>query len=251
MMSAARPLPIRLRDVVAGEVTKLVTSPYMLIMVMVATCANLALAVVAASGVGFYTQPDQIEPVSVSSFGMVMFAPVYAFLALPVYAAAGEYRGEQIRMTLLAVPNRRALMAGKTAGMLAVVVVATAIAVIPARLIIDIPADLGVSGALLDIARWAAVYLLMSAIAFGLAGLLRSAIATLGILIAVPVVVGTGILQWPQVLRLLPDQAALSLLGTPGYDVTALPPAVAAATLVIWAGLCLTAYALALWRRDT
>ncbi|SDN36726.1 hypothetical protein SAMN05216355_102126 [Actinomyces ruminicola] len=91
----------------------------------------------------------------------------------------------------------------------------------------------------------------MSVIAFGLAGLLRSAIAALGILITVPIIVGTGILQWPQVLRLLPDQAALSLLGAPGYDVTALPPAAAALVLATWAGLCLAAYALALIRRDT
>ncbi|WP_136191964.1 ABC transporter [Actinomyces procaprae] len=249
-MSASTPPPIRRHDIVAGEVTKLVTSPSTLIMVVVATCANLVLAAVDVSGVGFYTQPDQIEPTSISSFGMVMFAPVYAFLVLPVYAAAGEHRGGQFRMTLLAVPNRRTLLVGKTAGMLVVVAVATAIAVIPARLIIDIPAGLGIGEALLDIARWATAYLLMSVIAFGLAGLLRSAIAAIGILVAVPVIVGTGILQWPQVLRLLPDQAALSLLGTPGYDVTALPPTTAALTLATWAGLCLATYALALCRRD-
>ncbi|WP_218961769.1 hypothetical protein [Actinomyces ruminis] len=107
-MSTARPLPIRRRDIVAGEVTKLVTAPSTLIMVAVATCANLVLAVVDVSGVGFYTHPDQVEPASISSFGMVMFAPVYAFLVLPVYAAAGEHRGGQLRMTLLAVPDRRA-----------------------------------------------------------------------------------------------------------------------------------------------
>ena len=44
--------------------------------------------------------------------------------------------------------------------------------------------------------------------------------------------------------------AALSLLGTPGYTVTALPAAAAALTLTIWAAVCLAAYAAALIRRD-
>jgi len=43
--------------------------------------------------------------------------------------------------------------------------------------------------------------------------------------------------------------AALSLLGTPGYTVTALPAAAAALTLTIWAAVCLAAYAAALIRR--
>ena len=68
--------------------------------------------------------------------------------------------------------------------------------------------------------------------------------------IATPVVVGTGILQWPRVLRFLPDQAALSLLGTPGYSVTALPTAAAALALTIWAAVCLAAYAATLIHRD-
>ena len=66
----------------------------------------------------------------------------------------------------------------------------------------------------------------------------------------ITLLVGTGILQWPRVLRFLPDQAALSLLGTPGYSVTALPAATAALTLTTWAAVCLAAYATALVCRD-
>ena len=88
------------------------------------------------------------------------------------------------------------------------------------------------------------------AIGFGLAGVLRGAIAPLGIMIALPIVVATGILQWPAGIRLLPDQTALSLVGTPGYDVTELPPGAAALVLIAWTILAVSAYGIALARRD-
>ena len=245
------PPPIRLRDTVAAEIIKTATAPSALIMLAVVLTANLVLAAIDVSSVGFYTHPGQGEPASISSFGAVMFAPVYAFLVVAAYAAAsGEYRGGQLRITLVAVPNRCSLLASKSAAMLIVAITGVAIALVPARLIIGICDHRGAAAILLDIARWSAAYLFMSTIAFGLAGVLRNSAAALGILIATPVVVGTGILQWPRVLRFLPDQAALSLLGTPGYTVTALPAAAAALTLTIWAAVCLAAYAAALIRRD-
>ena len=244
------PLPTCLRDTVTAEIIKMTTAPSARIMLAVALTANLALAAIDASPVGFYTHPGQREPASISSFGAVMLAPVYAFLVVAAHAAASEYRSGQLRITLVAMPNRRSLLAGKIAAMLIVATTGVVIALVPARLIIGISDHLGAGAILLDIARWAAAYLFMSTIAFGLAGLLRSSAAALGILITTPVVVGTGILQWPRVLRFLPDQAALSLLGTPGYSVTALPAATAALTLTTWAAVCLAAYATALVCRD-
>ena len=134
--------------------------------------------------------------------------------------------------------------------MLIVILIAAIIATVPARLVIGIAAGNGAGDLLLDCIRWVAAYVFMSVIAFGLAGILRSAIATLGIMIGLPIVIATGILQWPDGIRFLPDQAALSLVGTPGYDVTELPPAIAALTLLAWSIIATAAYASAVIRRD-
>ncbi|WP_017592994.1 hypothetical protein [Nocardiopsis potens] len=249
MSAAAAPPEIRRRDVIAAEAVKIATDPVAVALLAVAAAVNTLLAVIDASGTAFYTGGAR-GPSTLSSFGTLMLAPVYAFLVLPVHAAAGEYRGGQLRMSLAATPDRRVLLLGKTAAMIAAALAAAVAALAPARLIIGISAGLGAGGLLLDLGRWVAVYVLMSAIAFGLAGLLRSAIAPLGILITLPVVVATGALQWPAGLRFLPDQAALSLVGTPAYDVHQLPPGTAALALALWALLSLTGYGAALIRRD-
>lgn len=88
-------------------------------------------------------------------------------------------------------------------------------------------------------------------VAFGLSGLLRSSIAPLAILIASPMVVATGVLQWPEGIRFLPDQASMSLLGIPAYEVTELPPGIAFLTLLVWALVSIIAYWFSLVRRDS
>lgn len=240
---------IRQRDVLAAEVTKIITNPATILMLAITVAANLLLASIDASGVTFYTGSAQ-GPSSLSSFGIVMLVPIYAFLVLPVYAAASEYRGGQLRISLTATPDRGTFVLAKLAAMLGVVVVAAFVALVPARLVIGFADGLGAGELLLDAGAWIAVYLLMSLTAFGLAGILRSTIAPLGIMIALPIVVATGIIQWPAGIRFLPDQASLSLLGTPGYEVTELPPGIAALVLTAWAVLLVAAYAFALIRRD-
>ena len=69
-------------------------------------------------------------------------------------------------------------------------------------------------------------------------------------LVLIPILIGLGFLQRHAGLRLLPDQLALSLLGTPAYEVTALPPVVAGIALSAWASLAATAAAAALLSRD-
>lgn len=240
---------IRRRDGFTAEVTKITTNPATIPMLAITTAANLLLSAIDASGVTFYTGSSQ-DPSSISSFGIVMLAPIYAFLVLPVYAAASEHRGGQLRMSLAASPDRARFVLAKTAAMTVVIVVAATIALLPARLIIGISDGLGADQLLLYTGRWITVYVLMSLIAFGLAGILRSAVAPLGILIALPIVLATGILQWPQGIRFLPDQASLSLLGTPGYEVTELPPGIAVLTLITWAAASVAVYAIAVIRRD-
>lgn len=135
-MTLATSRPIRLRDTITAEIIKVATVPSTPIMLAVVLITNLALAVIDASKIGFYIQSDQTEPASISSFGMAMLAPVYAFLVVAAYAAASEYRDGQIRITLTAMPNRYQLFAGKTIAMLVVAFVGAALMLVPARIII-------------------------------------------------------------------------------------------------------------------
>jgi ABC-type transport system involved in multi-copper enzyme maturation permease subunit len=240
---------IRRRDVTAAEITKIVTNPVSVTMLAVTLAVNTLLALIEASGVTFYTGGAQ-GPSTLSSFGTLMLAPVYAFLVLPVHAAASEYRGGQLRTSLTATPDRRTLVLGKLGAVITAVLTAAVVVLTPARLIIGVSAGSGAGGLLLDLGQWIAVYAFMSVTAFGLAGLLRSTITPLGILTTLPLVVATGVLQWPEALRLLPDQAGLSLVGTPAYEVHELPPGIAALTLAVWAVASLAVYAVSLVRRD-
>lgn len=238
---------IRRRDVISSEITKIITHPATVLMLAITLILNLFLAVIDASGLTFYTGTG---PSRLSSFGMVMLAPLYAFLVIPVWAAATEHHGGQLRMSLTATPHRRTFALAKLTATILVCLAAAIIAIVPARLVIGLASDMNPTELALSCAQWVSVYVVMSLIAFGLAGILRNTIAPLGIMIALPIVIATGILQWPDGIRFLPDQASLSLVGTPGYDVTELPPVIAAVVLIGWAVLSLTAYMIALLRRD-
>lgn len=249
-----KPPVIRHRDVIASEITKITSHPATRLMLAITVVTNLILAGVDAAGVPFYTTNEQLEgleePSTLSSFGIIMLAPIYAFLVVPVWAAATEHNGGQMRMSLAATPRRSTFLTAKLIAMLTATLVASIIATVPARLVIGIADGNGAGDLLIDCLRWVAAYVFMSVIAFGLAGILKSAIATLGIMIGLPIVIATGILQWPDGIRFLPDQASLSLVGTPGYDVTELPPVVAALTLLVWSSIAIVAYAIAVIRRD-
>lgn len=249
MNTTIEPPAIRRRDVAAAETTKIITDPIGILMVGATFVVNTLLAVIDASDVTFYTGGGQ-EPSTLSSFGTLMMAPVYAFLVLPVSAAASEYRAGQLRISLTSMPDRRTLLLAKLVAVIAVVVAAAMIVLAPARVIIGLSEGLPAGQLLYDLVRWIAAYVLLSVVAFGLAGLLRSAITSLGALITLPIVVATGVLQWPEGLRLLPDQAGLSLVGTPAYEVHEIPAGIATLVLAVWALLSLAAYALSLIYRD-
>ena len=238
---------IRQRDVIGSEITKIITHPATVLMLAITLAVNLFLAVIDASGLIFYTGAG---PSRLSSFGMVMLAPLYAFLVIPVWAAATEHHGGQLRMSLTATPRRGTFTLAKLTATILVCLAAAIIAIVPARLVIGIASGLNPAELALNCTQWVGVYVLMSLIAFGLAGLLKNTIGPLGIMIALPVVVATGILQWPDGIRFLPDQASLSLVGTPGYDVTELPPGIAVLVLLAWAVLAIVVYTIVLLRRD-
>lgn len=237
-------------NIVRSEFRKIISHPTIVLFIFITSIVNLGLAIVDASGLLFYPAND-MPPSTVADFGIVMFAPVYAFLILPVFAASSEYQGGQYRMTLTATPNRQKLVNGKVVAVLLAVLSGILLSIIPARLIINIFSDVSMSYMLIDITRWTAVYLLMSIIAFSIAGITRSTIVPLSILIMIPIFIGTGILQWHAGIRFLPDQASMSLLGTPAYEVTELPPWIAFFTLLVWAFVGIVAYRFFLLRRDS
>lgn len=241
---------IRIRDVVAAEITKIISHPMVIVALAFTMIINVSFAFIDTIGVSFYFASDQ-APATLSSFGVVMFFPIYAFLVLPILAASSEYKDGQFRMTLTAIPNRQILMIGKLMAMVIAVLSAIVVVLIPPRLIIGIADGLSVGALMVDLGRWITVYLLMSFIAFGFAGFLRSTIAPLAILIMIPIFVATGVLQWPEGLRFLPDQASMSLLGTPAYDVTELPAQIALFALLCWVLLWMLTYWITLIRRDS
>lgn len=240
---------IRFGDVIRSEITKVTTHPATFLMLIITVAANLVLAGIDASGVTFYTG-DPAGPSSLSDFGVVMIAPLYAFLVIPVWAAATEHHGGQLRMSLTATPHRGRFVLAKLTATLAIIIVAAVVAIVPARLVIGIAEGLAPGELLTNCVQWAAAYVFMSIVAFGLAGILKNTIAPLGIMIALPVVIATGILQWSDGLRFLPDQAALSLVETPQFDVHEIPPGLAAAVLAIWSVVAVAVYAFSVTRRD-
>ncbi|OYO01077.1 hypothetical protein B0O41_3001 [Propionibacteriaceae bacterium ES.041] len=224
---------IRFRDVVAAEVTKIITHPATLLAVALALVVNLALGVVDAAGLVRLSVGDRLVPVS--ELGSVMFAPAYLFLILPVIAAGSEYASGQLRITLAAVPQRGRLAAAKLAALLGITTPAALVTLAPGRLTLTLADGRGFAGALADLGLWTLAYTLMALIAYALTGIIRSSVASLSLLVLIPILIATGILQWPLVVRFLPDQLALSMLSTPGYTVTELPPVIAAVMLTAWA----------------
>lgn len=240
---------IKLSNIVKSEVTKIITQPIILLSVMGAVIANLLFAILDTSGLVIYV--GGIEPTTISGIGVVMFAPIYAFLVLPVYAAASEYQGGQNRMSLVAIPNRNILLQAKTIAVILTVFAGILVAVIPPRLIINIFANKSMDYIIIDIIRWSAVYLLMSIVAWGIAGITRSILVPLSILVLIPIFIATGILQWYSIIRFMPDQASMSLLGTPSNELTKLPPNIALIALTVWAILMLGAYWIAFNKSDS
>lgn len=240
---------LRLRDLVHAEATKIHTLPAVRFGLAIAFIANLAFAVIATTDAirfGFGA-----EPAPLSAFPTVMFAPTYAFLIIAVYAAGSEYPSGQFRITLAAAPRRTRLATAKWLALALVIIPAALTVLAPARLILGLHAGHSPTKILADLGVWALAYLLMSIVAHGLAGLTRNTTTALTVLILIPILVATGVFQWPEGIKFLPDQAAMSLLGTPAYDVTELAPGTAALVLTGWGILAIVAHTPTLLRRDS
>lgn len=223
---------VSVRDATRAEITKGLTQPVIPLVCLVVLVINTALFTLASTDLVRLSAGGGL--IDLSEMGAVMLAPVYAFLIIPAWLAGSEYVDGQLRVTLAAVPDRGRLIAGKLAAAVALVVPGTVIVLLPGRVILAVSKNLSLLAALSDLARWSAAYTLLSFVAYSLAVLVRSRVAPVAILALIPLLIATGVFPFANIVRLLPDQLGLSLVGTPGFDVTALTPAVAAVLLSVW-----------------
>lgn len=226
------------RDALAAELTKVRTLPATWIALLIALAAKLALGIIAATHAIRIASADGAIPVT--QMGTLMLSPVYAFIAIAVFAGGSEYGGGQLRVTLAAVPDRTVLFTAKLAATAAVSLLATVLAVLPGYLIQHISAlvdgEVSLGAASADFAALVAVYLLLSLIGLGFAVVARSVITPLAVLFIAPVLVSPAFQNTiPDIVKLLPHEAALSLLGTPATPDTELTPSAALSALACWA----------------
>ncbi|MFL1380672.1 ABC transporter permease [Nocardiopsis protaetiae] len=241
---AAR-LPARLTAVTAAELAKLRTLPAA---VATALATVLAGAVIAAA-LAVYAA-DRGTPVSPVAAVVQAIPYVQAGLVLVgIWPVAHEYAGVQIRTTLVAVPDRGLLLAGKTAAAL-VAVALTAAATVGAGLAAAATAgEPSWTGTDPRTALGAAAYLtLLGLLSHAVALLLRHLVPALVgmlslVLIASPLLGGlTGHARW------LPDRAG-ALLYDPAAD-TVLTGATGTLVLLGWIALIGAAAATRFARSD-
>lgn len=224
----------------AAELSKIRTLPATWVAVAVAVAAGTVLGVLAADGGVRVGSPA--GPVGIGRLGTVMLAPAYVFVAVAVFAAGSEYRGGQLRVSLLAVPSRARLFAAK-------LTVTTAVSV-PGAVLVILPGHLARGAAVAGLAPLVTAYLLLALVGFGLAVLARTVVTPLALLFGVAVLVGPALRGVvPQVVRHLPHDAALSLAGM-ADDPAALTRPGGFVVLLAWAAVSLAAAAAAFTRRD-
>ena len=240
------------RDLLPAELIKIRTLPAIWIALAVACVANTLLGIVAATDAVRIAGPD--GPAPITEHGTLMLAPVYAFAAVAVFAAGSEYRGGQLRISLLAAPDRDRLFAAKLAASAAVCLPTAVAALLPGHVAryAGAVADgrLGIGRVAVDLVALVAVYLLVGLIGHGFAIAARTVVTPLVALFGTPVLVAPILRAvLPEPVAFLPHEAALSLLGVPA-DPAALGRAAGLLVLTGWAVLFLgTAWAL-FTRRD-
>lgn len=223
------------RDLLAAERIKITSLPGSWVALALACGGNLLLGAVAAA--------DAVRIAGPVDLAALLLVPVYEFAAIPVLAAGGEYRGGQVRVSLLAVPRRARLFAAKLTASTAAGLAASVPAVLPGQLLRDVRAA--------DLLAVLTVYVLLALVGYGFAVVARSAAVPLAVLTVLAVLVAPLLRGGlPYAVRLLPHEAALSFLGTPAEPATALGPGAGLLVLSAWAALSVTAAWWVFARRD-
>ncbi len=239
------------RSACAAELTKIRTLPAVWVALGLTVVANTVLGVLAATDAVRVASAD--GEVAVGELGTLMLAPVYLFIAIAVFAAGSEYRGGQLRVSLAAVPNRTRWFGAKLATSATVTLVAAVPAVLPGLLVQRGAAgDLASGRTGTDLLALLTGYLLLSMVGFGFAVLARTFVTPLAVLFILPILVSTTLGGlFPKVIRLLPHEATLSMLGRAADPATALNRGAGLLVITGWALLFVgTAWALAV-RRDS
>ncbi|APU15108.1 MULTISPECIES: hypothetical protein [Actinoalloteichus] len=245
---------VRFTDVLSAEVTKIRTLPAPWIAVVVAFAANTLLGALAATDTMRFAGPD--GQISIGQFGTLLLSPAYAFIAVAVFAAGSEYRSGQLGVSLAAVPNRTRLSAAKLSATAMICVLAAVPVTGPGYLLQHYPdlvaGDLRAAQLLTGLGTVVGVYLLLSLIGYGLAVVVKSVVTPVAALFAIPILV-SPMLQGalPDVVRLLPHEAALSILGNPTDPSSALDVGAASLTLSGWAAVFVLLSCWCLARRDS
>jgi ABC-2 type transport system permease protein len=224
--------------VAAAELTKIHTLPATWIALAVALIAHTVLGVLASAGAHI----DGTVPLG--RHGTVMLTPAYVFIAVGVFAAGSEHSAGELRVSLLAVPRRVRLFTAKLAVTAAVSLVGAAVVLLPGHLVQHGPAAAG-------LAAFVTAYLLLALVGFGVAVLARTVVTPLALLLVAAVLVAPTLRgAFPEVVRYLPHDAALSLIGLPG-DPTALDRLDGLSVLTAWAAVSVAAAAAVYTRRDS
>ncbi|GII63643.1 hypothetical protein Skr01_37280 [Sphaerisporangium krabiense] len=245
------PPAIRLADLLRAELTKIRTLP--------AAWIALAVALLGGTLLGLLSATDAVRvagrqgTVAIAQLGTVMLAPAYVVLAVPVFAAGGEYRGGQLRVTLAATPDRGRLFAAKLLATCAATALAATVVVLSGRLV-RLAAGGGLPGADGGPGRAVAevtAYVLLGLVGHGLAVAAKGVVVPLAVLAALPVLVSPPLGgSLPAVVRLLPHEVTLSFLATSATPALTVPRPAALPLLVSWAALSLTVARLLTARRD-
>jgi ABC-2 type transport system permease protein len=231
---------IRFSDTLAAEWIKITTLPAPWIALTIAFSANTLLGIIATTDA--VRIAGQGGPIPIARLGTPMLAPVYAFIAIAVFAAGSEYRGGQLRVSLAAVPDRNRLFAAKLTVSTALSLIASIPAVLPGYVLQHAAAvragELRAGDVVVGFLALPAAYLLLGLIGHGFAVIAKTVIAPLTVLLITPVLISPAFQSTlPHMVKFLPHEAALSLLRMPAAPATALAPVTGLLILAAWAAL--------------
>lgn len=234
----------------AAELTKVRTLPSAWAVVGVASVAQLVLAVLTHGDTLRVAGADGGIPLS--QVGDLVLAPVYVLAALGALAAGTT--GGQLRASLLATPDRPRLFRAQVAVAVGVSAVAALVVVSPAYLVQRAGAlgdgTHGAGDAAVDVLALVSAYTLLSVLAFACSVLARGVVAPLVVLVVAALLVAPTLRgALPQVIALLPHDAALSAVGLPEGPAP-LPRWSGLGALTAWVVVCLVAARVTFARRD-
>jgi ABC-2 type transport system permease protein len=230
--------PVRLPDLLGAELTKIRTLPATWIALGVALAANTLLGTLAATDVVRIAGPG--GPTPIAQLGSLMLAPAYVCIAVAVFAAGSEFSGGQVRVSLLAVPDRDRLFAAKLMVTATVSAPAAVVALVPGYLVQHAAAvadgTLGIGAAWADLAALVVAYLLLGLIGYGFAFIARTVVTPLAVLFIAAILVAPTLRgAFPDLVTYLPHDATLSLVNL-AADPAALGRIGGLLVLTAWAG---------------